>query len=169
MFSTFGQDSVCTYCFPIPPYLVCCSKINDAVEKNTPIFSDSKTDALVNLFIELSIIYLFLQVHILTEYDTSMGKCSASRKNNYGIINGNNIWVNDGCRAKFLVCYEKGQQHLISFKWCLQESKAHLMIEIPIDRRCQLLICLNSFDALLSSRITCKGPRVLVGLSVSDS
>lgn len=48
-----------------------------------------------------------VQVRILNEYETSKDSCLVGRKKNFGIID-NSIWVNYGCRAKFLICYEKG-------------------------------------------------------------
>jgi len=49
----------------------------------------------------------------MDEYEASNGQCTNGGKSNYGITKvGNSIWVNYGCRAKFRVCYEKGQCYL---------------------------------------------------------
>ncbi|XP_060587998.1 uncharacterized protein LOC132743495 isoform X2 [Ruditapes philippinarum] len=49
------------------------------------------------------------KVQVLKEYTDSYGKCNVGKNENFGIYDGNNIWVDAGCRAKFLVCYDKGQ------------------------------------------------------------
>ncbi|XP_045176914.2 lectin ADEL-like isoform X2 [Mercenaria mercenaria] len=49
------------------------------------------------------------RVQVMKEYPSSYEKCNVGRRENFGIEDDSNIWVNYGCRAKFLVCYEKGK------------------------------------------------------------
>ncbi|KAL4225180.1 hypothetical protein ACF0H5_015872 [Mactra antiquata] len=62
-------------------------------------------------------------VQIITEYDDSYNTCDHGRKKNYGISGNNAIWVNDGCRAKFLICYEKGNESTLCLTFLVQELK----------------------------------------------
>ncbi|WAR03642.1 hypothetical protein MAR_010200, partial [Mya arenaria] len=64
------------------------------------------------------------EVRVKTEYPTSKNKCNVGAKENFGIIGGSEIWVNYGCRAKFLVCYEKGETEPMTMN-CMSTSRRH--------------------------------------------
>ncbi|XP_052231102.1 uncharacterized protein LOC127866806 isoform X2 [Dreissena polymorpha] len=70
---------------------------------------------------------LITEIHILEEFHASNGNCTVGDHDhdNFGVLGPSDIWVNHGCRARFLVCYHKAENDPKTMN-CMSTTSKHM-------------------------------------------